>query len=84
MDKIDKDLQLKFTQTALNSWINGWIDATGEYFFEICTNKKSNKKIIEYMNVMTDNNLLRKKVFDNIFLRYNFIYDIDNDAIIPC
>ena len=36
------------------------------------------------MNVMTDNNLLRKKVFDNIFLRYNFIYDIDNDAIIPC
>ena len=60
------------------------LNTSDQYFFEICTNKRSNKKIIEYMNVMTDNNLLRKKVFDNIFLRYNFIYDIDNDAIIPC
>lgn len=45
--------------------------------------KNQKKKLIEFLNWgITDLAELRKKVFDNIFKKHGYIYDIENDDII--
>ena len=64
-----------------NGWIDGWVDATGEYFPTMCTNQKSKKKIIEYLNWgISDNYEIREKIFNGFFEVYGFILQ-DDDII---
>ena len=65
----------------LDGWINGWVDATGEYYTTICTNTRSKKKLIEYINWICDNPEKRKIMFDNYFEIYGFVYDTKTDNI---
>ena len=72
-----------YLNLKLTGWVYGWSDSTGDDIISICINKKSKKKLIEFLNWgITDLTELRKKVFDNIFKKHVYIYDIENDDII--
>ena len=75
------EMKLLF-KNQLTGWINGWTDATGDHYTDICINKKAKKKLINFINCITDCSDLRKEIFDEIFEEYNFIYCIDSDDII--
>ena len=68
-------------KSKFNGWIDGWIDATGDYYYELCTNKRSVRKIINYLNSMCDNAQIRKEVFDSIFEDVGFTYNININII---
>jgi len=71
-----------YLKMKLEAWIDGWVDATGHYYTYICTDKRSKKKLIEFLNVIIDYSELRKKIFDDFFEVYGFVYDIETDNII--
>jgi len=69
-------------ELKLSAWIDGWVDATGEYFTDMCTKVRTKKKLIDYLNCISGYPEVRKTIFDGVFKNHGYVYDIDTDTII--
>ena len=69
-------------KSDIPAWIiNGNGTSIDPFYVYLCTDRKAKKKLLGYINFITDSNYLRKEIFNDIFKKHGFHYNIYNNDI---